>query len=65
MPLTKEQKKKIYEEERERIRARERIEAERARRNQPKFPKIKERIKNWIIVLGFFLMLYIVLGGNN
>lgn len=65
MPLTKEQKKKIYEEERERIRARERIEAERARHNQPKFPQIKERIKNWIIVLGFFLMLYIVLGGNN
>ncbi|WP_434132804.1 hypothetical protein KIAC18_000326 [Sporomusa sphaeroides] len=57
MPLTKAQKKKIYEEERERFKARERIEAERDRCSQPKFPQLKERIKNWIIILVFFLML--------
>ena len=60
MPLTKEQKKRIYEEERERIRARERIEAERDRRRQSK----STWVKDVIIVLGFALMLYIVMGGR-
>jgi len=58
MALTKEQKKKIYAEELERIKARERIQAERTQ--QPK----SSRVMNWAIILGFSLMLYIVLGGK-
>jgi hypothetical protein len=60
MPLTSEQKKRIYEEELERIKARERIHAKRVRQRQPKV----SRVKDWIIVLGFLLMLYIVMGGR-
>ncbi|WP_371372767.1 hypothetical protein [Sporomusa aerivorans] len=60
MALTKEQKRRIYEEERERIRARERIEAERNRKRQPKLTWVKDVI----IVIGFVLMLYIVMGGR-
>lgn len=61
MPLTRKDKQRIYEEELERIKARERIEADRARKQQPK----TSRVKNWVIVLGFLLMLYIVLGGGK
>lgn len=57
MALTKRQKKKIYAEELERIKARERIEAERT---QPK----SSRAMNWFIVFGFLFMLYILLGGR-
>lgn len=62
MALTKEQKKRIYEEELERIKARERIEAERARKQRP---KTSARAKNWVIILGFLLMIYIVFGGGK
>ncbi|QDR80306.1 hypothetical protein [Sporomusa termitida] len=62
MPLTKEQKKRIYEEELERIKARERIEAERARKQQT---KSSARAINWVIILGFLLMIYIMFGGGN
>ena len=61
MPLTRKDKQRIYEEELERIKARERIEAERARKQQSK----TSRVKNWVIALGFLLMLYIVLGGGK
>ncbi|HWR44143.1 hypothetical protein [Sporomusa sp.] len=61
MALTKEQKKKIYEEELERIKARERIEAERARKQQPK----TSHVKDWIIAIGFLFMLYVVFGGGK
>lgn len=60
MALTSEQKKRIYEEELERIKARERIHARRARQRQPK----SSRIMDWIIAAGFLLMLYILLGGR-
>lgn len=58
MPLTRKEKQRIYEEELERIKARERIQA--ARTPQPK----SSGFMNCVIVLGFLLMLYIVLGGK-
>jgi hypothetical protein len=61
MALTKEQKKKIYEEELERIKARERIEKERAGKQQSK----PSRVKDWVIIIGFMLMLYVVFGGGK
>jgi hypothetical protein len=61
MALTKEQKKKIYEEELERIKARERIEAERAGKQHSK----PSRVKDWVIIIGFMLMLYVVFGGGK
>ncbi|TWH48462.1 hypothetical protein [Sporomusa sp. KB1] len=60
MPLTRKEKQRIYEEELERIKARERIQAARTRTRQPK----SSGFMNWVIVLGFLLMLYIVLGGK-
>lgn len=58
MPLTQKEKQRIYEEELERIKARERIQTARTRQPKP------SSFINWVIVLGFLLMLYIVLGGK-
>jgi len=58
VPLTRKEKQKIYEEELERIKARERIQA--ARTQQPR----SSRAMNWAIIFGFLVMLYIVLGGK-
>jgi hypothetical protein len=52
VPLTRREKQKIYEEELERIKTRERIQAERT---QPK----SSRAMNWAIIFGFGVMLYI------
>ena len=58
MPLTRKEKQRIYEEELERIKARERIEAERKRKPYSLKPA------DLIIVMGFLLMGYILLGGR-
>ena len=58
MALTRKEKQRIYEEERERIKARERITTEINNR------KHSSRVINWVIVGGFLLMLYIVVSGN-
>lgn len=58
MPLTRKEKQRIYEEELERIKARERIEAERKRKPYSFKPM------DLIIVMGFLLMGYILLGGR-
>lgn len=55
MPLTRKEKQRIYEEELERIKARERIEAERKRKSYSFKPM------DLIIVMGFLLMGYILL----
>lgn len=58
MPLTPEEKQRIYEEELERIKARKYIETQQCQRQEP------SRIMNWTIIAGFLLMLYILLGGR-
>jgi hypothetical protein len=58
MALTRKEKQRIYEEERERIKARERIKTETNNR------KHSSRIMNWTIIASFLLMLYIVLCSN-
>lgn len=58
MPLTRKEKQRIYEEELERIKARERINAERSRHPKPSW------FINWGIILGFLMMLYVIFGGR-
>ena len=58
MPLTRKEKQRIYEEELERIKARERIEAERKKK------PYSFKLMDLIIVIGFLLMGYILLGGR-
>lgn len=55
MSLTSEEKQRIYEEERERFNARERILAERSR------PPRQSQAINWVIILGFLVMIYVLL----
>lgn len=55
MPLTRKEKQRIYEEELERFKARERIKAERKRKPYSFKPM------DLIIVMGFILMGYILL----
>jgi|GEM_PF-1760336 len=55
MSLTPEEKQRIYEEERERFNARERILAEQSQQPRP------ARAINWVIILGFLVMLYVFL----
>ncbi len=61
MPLTKVQKKKIYEEELARFEARKRIEAEQQQKKQSKYAQPM----NWAIIIGFLLMLYVVVWGKG
>jgi hypothetical protein len=58
MPLTRKEKRRIYEEELERIKARKRIQVALKNRSQSSWAM------NWLIIAGFLLMLYIVLGGK-
>lgn len=58
MALTRKEKQRIYEEELERAKARKRIEAELTN------PSTPSRLTNWVIIAGFLLMLYILLGGR-
>ncbi|SDD97523.1 hypothetical protein [Sporomusa acidovorans] len=58
MPLTRKEKRRIYEEELERMKARERIKVVLKNRSQSSWAM------NWVIIAGFLIMLYIVLGGK-
>ncbi|WP_371368304.1 hypothetical protein SRRS_19320 [Sporomusa rhizae] len=58
MALTRKEKRRIYEEELERIKARERIEAQRKRTPYSFKPM------DLVIVIGFLLMGYVLLGGR-
>ena len=58
MALTRKEKRRIYEEELERIKARDRIDAQRKRKPYSFNPM------DLVIVIGFLLMGYVLLGGR-
>lgn len=58
MALTRKEKQRIYEEELERCKARERIEAQRKRKPYSFSPM------DLVIVIGFLLMGYVLLSGR-